>query len=131
MTRPLRVLHVDDDADIREIALLSLETVGGLDVLQCASGREALDGIDAFQPDVLLLDVMMPEMSGQQLLTEIRKLPGMSGVPAIFMTARVQPAEIAAFRELGAADVSQKPFDPMALSSQLIETVERCRVAAG
>ena len=62
-----KILHVDDDADIRTITRMSLEHVGGFEVEQSSSGQEALGIFPKFQPDLLLLDVMMPEMSGQDL----------------------------------------------------------------
>ncbi|TMM54636.1 response regulator [Sulfitobacter sabulilitoris] len=127
MTTPLTVLHVDDDDDIREIALLALETVGGLNVTQCASGAEALKAVKGMSPDVFLLDVMMPEMSGEQLFAALRAMPEYAHVPTIFMTARVQPDEIVGFKELGAVDVIEKPFDPMALSDRVIQLVEKAK----
>lgn len=127
MTTPLKVLHVDDDADIREIALLALDTVGGLDVTQCASGAEALTAVQGMQPDVFLLDVMMPEMSGEQLFAALRAMPQFADVPTIFMTARVQPDEVTGFKALGAVDVIEKPFDPMTLAERVTSVVNAAK----
>jgi len=126
MTVPLtRILMVEDDPDIRAVAYLSLTAVGGFTVALCASGEEALAQAEAFAPDLLLLDVMMPGMDGPATLAALRAKPALAGVPALFMTAKVQPQEVAHYRDLGAADVLPKPFDPMALPGQLRALWER------
>jgi CheY-like chemotaxis protein len=114
-----RILHVEDEPDIQEIAKISLEAVGGFMVETCSSGREAIDRAATFEPDLLLLDVMMPDMDGPTTLSELRKLPGLAETPTIFMTAKVQDHEIEHFKELGAVDVITKPFDPMTLADQV------------
>ncbi|SEQ69919.1 response regulator [Thalassovita taeanensis] len=120
MTELPKVLHVEDDSDIREIACLALEAIGGLSLVQCASGPEALSKAQAATPDVLLLDVMMPGMSGVETLAELRKLPGLETTPAVFMTARAQLSEVEELRALGAVAVITKPFDAMTLAEELI-----------
>lgn len=111
-----KILYVEDEPDIREIALLALETVGGFEVVVCASGQEALQRGPVFAPDLILLDVMMPGMDGPETLLALRKLPALGRTPVVFMTAKVQPREIAHYKELGALDVIAKPFDPMTLA---------------
>lgn len=126
MTRPLtRILMVEDDPDIRAVAHLSLTAVGGFKVALCASGEEALAQAEAFAPDLILLDVMMPGLDGPATLSALRAKPALSGTPALFMTAKVQPQEMAQYRDLGALDVVAKPFDPMALPGQLRSLWER------
>jgi two-component system OmpR family response regulator len=120
MSRPLqRVLYVEDDADIRTIAVLALEAVGGLTLCSCASGAEALAAATAFAPDLLLLDVMMPGMDGPTTLARLRELPATAATPVAFMTAKVQANEIEHYKSLGALGVVTKPFDPMTLAGQL------------
>ena len=114
-----RILHVEDDLSIQAVAKVALEVVGGFRVLSCASGQDALDQIQGFAPDFILLDVMMPDMDGPQTLEKIRHLVDIGQVPVVFMTAKVQPAEVAHYRELGAHDVNIKPFDPMQLATQV------------
>ncbi|TFY96195.1 response regulator [Ramlibacter humi] len=114
-----RVLYVEDDPDIRTIATLALETVGGFQLRACASGAEALDAAPAFNPHLLLLDVMMPGLDGPGTLAKLRQLPGMAATPVIFMTAKVQASEMEAYRSLGAIGVITKPFDPMGLAAQV------------
>jgi CheY-like chemotaxis protein len=115
----IKILHVEDDLDIQEITKMALELVGEFDVLQCASGMEALSVVQAFAPDVLLLDVMMPGMSGETTLSTMRGMDNLANVPAIFMTARAQAQEIERFRDAGALDVIIKPFDPLTLADQI------------
>lgn len=114
-----RILHVEDDPSIQAVAKVALEAVGGFQVLSCSSGQAALDQLVAFAPDFILLDVMMPDMDGPQTLAHIAQLIDIEQVPVAFMTAKVQPAEIAHYRSLGARDVIIKPFDPMQLAAQV------------
>ena len=114
-----RILYVEDEPDIQAVARIALEAVGGFTVLVCSSGIEALEKAEVFQPDLLLLDVMMPGMDGPSTLVALRQKPALQRVPAMFMTAKVQPAEIAHFKSLGASDVIAKPFDPMNLANQV------------
>ena len=118
MTAPVlrRILFVEDDPDIQVVAGMALESLGGFAVLSCGSGSEALSRASEFSPDLILLDVMMPGMDGPATLQALRRLPDTVRTPVVFMTARVQPQEIARYRELGAADVIAKPFDPMTLA---------------
>ena len=121
LKRLSRVLFIEDEADIRHIAKMALERIGGLDVLACASGEEALKSATQFLPDLVLLDVMMPEMDGPATLKQLRLRPGLEVTPVVFMTAKVQPGEIAHLKSLGALEVIAKPFDPMLLASRLAE----------
>lgn len=116
-----RILYVEDDADVRHLASFALKAVGGFTVEACASGEEALARAEGFAPQLLLLDVMMPGMDGPTTLEKLRTLPGLATTPAIFMTAKVQPQEVARYRALGSLDVISKPFDPMTLPAALRE----------
>ena len=121
-----RILYVEDEPDIQTVARLALETLGGFTVEICSSGSEALDRATAFDPQLILLDVMMPGMDGPTTLGKLRELPQFATTPVIFMTAKVQPGEVAGYREIGAVDVIPKPFDPMTLSSQVQAIWEGC-----
>ncbi len=114
-----RILMVDDDSDIRTVAEISLTAVGGFTVEVCATGPEALEKAPAFGPDLILLDVMMPGMDGPTTLKGLREIPALAQTPVIFMTAKVQPREVAQLVACGALDVLAKPFDPMALPDAL------------
>lgn len=114
-----RVLYVEDEPDIQAVAKLALEMVGGFTVKICSSGEEALSEAVGFSPDMILLDVMMPGMDGPTTLENLRQLPSLIDVPVAFMTAKVQPQEVAHYKSLGALDVIPKPFDPMTLAEQV------------
>ncbi|HCB43450.1 MAG: hypothetical protein CMK97_18530 [Pseudomonas sp.] len=119
MTVLERIMHIEDDPSIQEVARVALEVVGGFTVRSCDSGAAGVAAADSFAPQLVLLDVMMPGMDGPQTLVELRKLPIMQGVPVVFMTAKAQTQEVTAYRDLGAAGVIIKPFDPMTLSEQI------------
>src|ERR1700724_2460135 len=115
----LRVLHVDDEPDIREVVELSLGLDPELAVRSCASGRDALAAAADWPPDVILLDVMMPVMDGPATLARLRESPRTADIPVVFMTARAQTRELEHFRSLGAAGVIAKPFDPLTLAGMV------------
>ena len=119
-----RVLYVEDEPDIQTVARLALEALGGFTVEICSSGDEALQQAPAFQPQLILLDVMMPGMDGPTTLGKLRELPQFAATPVVFMTAKVQLGEVTGYKELGAVDVIPKPFDPMTLSSKVQEIWE-------
>lgn len=114
-----RILYVEDQLDIQIIARVALESVGGFEIKVCSSGQEALDVAVAFDPELLLLDVMMPGIDGPTTLKALWEMPEIAGTPAIFMTAKVQPNEVEEYKSLGAIDVIAKPFDPMTLAEQI------------
>ena len=114
----MKLLYVEDEADIREIAEFALEDEG-FDIVFCESGEQAVARAGDFQPEAILLDVMMPGMDGPTTLQNLRTVPGLQNTPVIFLTAKVQPNEIKDFIALGAIDVIPKPFDPMTLADQV------------
>ncbi len=114
-----KILYVEDEPDIQAIAKIALEVVGGFEVCICSSGNEALSAVQNFQPDMVLLDVMMPGMDGPATLKALKELPDINALPFVFMTAKVQPAEVEYFKSLGAIEVIPKPFDPMTLSEKV------------
>ncbi len=114
-----RVMYVEDEPDIQAVAKLALEMVGGFTVKIFSSGEEALKQAVAFAPDMILLDVMMPGMDGPSTLKALRELAPLADIPVVFMTARVQPQEVAHYMSLGALGVIAKPFDPMNLANQV------------
>jgi DNA-binding response OmpR family regulator len=120
-----RITYVEDEPHIREIVQLALEELGGFKLHVCESGMEALDTVPIFNPDLVLLDVMMPEMNGVQTLRSLREIPQLSNTPIIFVTAKAQKHEIKQYRSLGAADVIPKPFDPVSLPAEIRAIWER------
>lgn len=115
---PKRILIVDDEDDIREVAQMTLEMMAGWEVRTASSGAEALSVAAADPPDAILLDVMMPEMDGPATLARLRAQPATAGVPVVFLTAKARGAEQRRLAETGAA-VLAKPFDPSLLAGQL------------
>jgi CheY-like chemotaxis protein len=113
-----RLLLVDDEEDIRRIAALTLERLGGWEVQPAASAADALAAAREGGYDAVLLDVMMPDVDGPTLLESLRPVIGPE-VPVVFLTAKVQTADVERLRALGAAGVIAKPFDPMGLSGEL------------
>lgn len=113
------ILYAEDESDIRAIAQIALEDIGLFNVHYCVNGREALEAVKDFTPDLILLDVMMPEMDGPTTLSELRKIEDCSGIPAMFMTAKIQANEVEEYKAMGAIDVIAKPFDPMTLAETI------------
>jgi CheY-like chemotaxis protein len=111
-----KILYVDDENDIREVAQMSLELDPGFYVRACPSGASALAEAAQWQPDIILLDVMMPEMDGPETLRRLQANPSTAGIAVVFITARTQTHEVERYKSLGAAGVIAKPFDPMSLA---------------
>lgn len=118
-SRPIRVLVVDDDEDIRLAVELALAREHGFEAVLCATLEEARAALASFAPDLLLLDVEMPVHDGPETLALLRREPAAAAVPAVFLTARVEAERVARYRELGAVDVVPKPFDLPALRERL------------
>lgn len=114
-----RILVVDDEPDIRELIRLSLERLGGHEVIVCASGTEALDALGQDGVDGVLLDVRMPGMDGPEVLAALRRTVAGADVPVVFLTASVLEVQMADLRSLDVRGVVRKPFDPLALPGEV------------
>ena len=114
-----RILIIDDEDDIREVAALSLETVAGWEVMVANSGAQGLARASQYQPDAILLDVMMPGMDGPTTFRELRRNPTTAHIPVLLLTAKVQASDQRRFADLGVEAVLVKPFDPLTLSQQV------------
>ena len=123
------ILYVEDDLHMRTTAKLVLEVIGRFEVRDCSSGREALLAARDFQPDLILLDVMMPELDGIETLAMLRRMPHLADTPALFVTARTGPEDIARYAEAGAFGVIPKPLAPLGLAGRL-NTLWQQRAAA-
>jgi two-component system, OmpR family, response regulator len=121
----LRILYVDDDNDIRAITVMALGLDPAMELRSAASGAEALAMLraDPWRPDVLLLDVMMPEMDGMELARALRAMPDLADTPLLFVTARARDADIHAYRAAGASGIIPKPFDPLDLPRTIRDLV--------
>jgi CheY-like chemotaxis protein len=120
-----KIMYVDDEEDIRTVVEFALEDEEDFELKFCSSGQEALDAVDEYRPDLILLDVMMPAMDGPTTMRMLYETKGMAQVPVAFVTAKVHPAEVATLMDLGAIAVIAKPFDPMLLADQVRELLER------
>jgi two-component system alkaline phosphatase synthesis response regulator PhoP len=118
-----RILIVDDEDDIREVAQVSLELVGQYEVLTASSGRDGVRSARDEQPDAILLDVMMPDMDGPATLAELLADPLTRNIPVVFLTAKTQSSERLRLSQLGAAGILTKPFDPLQLASEVATTL--------
>lgn len=116
-----KIMLVEDEPDIQEVARLSLETIGDFTVYTCNSGREALDTAPTIMPDLIILDMMMPGMDGLTTLKLLREDEKLKNIPVIFMTAKAQTNEMKNYIDNGALGAISKPFDPMQLSASINE----------
>lgn len=114
-----RIMYVEDDPDIQIVAKMALEMVGGFTVKICSSGEEALREVADFQPDLILLDVMMPGMDGLKTFEALRDRLGLEEIPVVFLSAKARPTEVAHYMSLGIRGVIAKPFDPMTLADRV------------
>lgn len=114
-----KILVVDDEPDINTIAKIALESFGKFNVETCSSGLEALKKAEWFEPNLILLDVMMPFMDGEETLRKLKRNPKTEDIPVIFVTAKIFNRDISKYKQLGALDVIPKPFDPVVLPKQV------------
>jgi two-component system alkaline phosphatase synthesis response regulator PhoP len=116
---PKRILLIDDEDDIREIAQLSLEMMGGWQVVLANSGREGIEKAQTDEPDVILLDVMMPGLDGLATFQRLQADPVTQRIPVILLTAKVQSPDQRTFDQLGVSGLITKPFEPLTLAEQV------------
>lgn len=114
-----RILLVDDEDDIREVAQVSLQRLAGWEVITAKSGEECLSITATESFDAILLDVMMPGIDGPSTFGKLQSEESTRSIPVIFLTAKIQPIDLERFADLGAAGVIAKPFDPMTLAEEV------------
>ncbi|NML62494.1 response regulator [Massilia sp. RP-1-19] len=119
------ILYVEDDLHVRTAAKLVLEVIGKLEVRDCSSGEEALAAAHGFQPDLILLDVMMPELDGLATLERLRSMPHLADTPALFITGLTKACDMERYTDVGAIGVIPKPLEPLRLTDQLRTLWER------
>jgi CheY-like chemotaxis protein len=113
------ILLIDDEPDILEITEIALSKVGGFNVRSYTNCLTAIEEVTSIMPDLILLDMMMPNINGLQALQKIRNIEQVAHIPVIFMTAKVQNSEVASYIDAGAIGVIRKPFDPMKLPDEI------------
>lgn len=116
---PKRILIIDDEDDIREVASLALECAGDFEVTTASDGLSGLKMAHSLQPDLILLDVMMPELDGPSTYRRLKEDDATRSIPVIFLTAKVQKAERGTLWDLGALGIIAKPFDPVRLGEEI------------
>jgi CheY-like chemotaxis protein len=119
------ILYVEDDLHVRTTAKLVLEVIGKFTVRECSSGHEALIAAENFNPDLILLDVMMPELDGLATLSLLRSMPHLAETPALFVTSLTSPADVERYLNAGAIGVIPKPLVPLRLAGQVHDLWER------
>jgi CheY-like chemotaxis protein len=120
----MKVLIIDDEDDIRCVAALGLGILGGVEVVEADTGKEGVNKAAAEKPDVILLDMMMPEMDGPATLAALRDCPDTNHIPVIFLTARAMTNEVEQLKQMGAKGILTKPFDPTLLATQVRAILE-------
>lgn len=121
MKTSLTILYAEDDQDIQMIASMALSDIGGFKVHLCNNGAEALEQAPLIQPDLILLDVMMPQMDGPSALVALQQSLGDELPPVVFITAKASSQEITRLMGMGASNVITKPFDPMTLADNVMD----------
>lgn len=119
-----KILMVEDDPDIRRVAVMALKFKGGFEVVTAGDGVEGLEKAAAEKPDVILLDSMMPKMDGPETCKRLKADDTLKHIPVIFLTAKSQKKEIEAGLEIGAVGYLVKPFDPMTLADELKKLID-------
>ena len=114
-----KILCVEDEPDVQSVIKLALGCVGKFDVMICGDGHEALLEGPAFGPDLMVIDSLMPGMSGPNFLIAARKFPELAAVPAIFLTGKTDPDDLKHYRSVGAVGIIAKPFDVRGLSNEI------------
>lgn len=114
-----QILVIDDEDDIRKLIQTCLEIMGGWQVLTATSGSEGLLLAQSFQPDAILLDVMMPDMDGLTTFKKLQANQSTRDIPVILLTAKGRNTDQRLFAQLGVKGIISKPFNPQKLSAQV------------
>ncbi len=120
-----KIMYAEDEPDIRMIVQVAIEATSPCQIAFAENGKDLLDKVEDFMPDLIMLDVMMPEMDGPTALKKLRENPATKDIPVIFMTAKAQVHELEELKSLGVVDVLTKPFDPIQLYTNIKEIWDR------
>ena len=119
------ILIIDDEEDVKDIAQMGLEMAADWNVITASSGKEGLTLAATTQPEVILLDLMMPEWDGKETLQHLKANQSTSSIPVILMTAKTQSAIATDLAELDLAGVITKPFRPLELPEKIISILNQ------
>ena len=118
------ILVIDDNDDVGFLISTCLEEFGSWQVLIANSAKKGLTLAQTQKPDLILLDVMMPDMNGITLFGLLQSEPKTQEIPVIFMTAKVQSSDIELYRSLGVKGIISKPFEPFTLVESITEMLQ-------
>ena len=121
----MKILIIEDDEDVRSVASLSLKLIGGLQVVEAEGSAQGVKLAATEKPDAILLDMLMPEMDGSQTIDVLKRNPDTAAIPVVFLTTRTLSSDSEEMKNLGAAGILHKPFDPMTLASQIREIINQ------
>ncbi|HLO03432.1 MAG TPA: response regulator [Symbiobacteriaceae bacterium] len=124
---PKRILLIEDDPDIQRLLGLTLQLTAGAEVQSATEGQDGITLAVDWQPELILLDRMLPDMEGTAVLQALKANPATSTIPVIFLSARAGEAEIIAAISKGAVGYIVKPFDPMGLAGEIARILEGAR----
>lgn len=114
-----KILYAEDDLDVQTVVELTVQTMSAYDLKICDNGKKLLECVEEYNPDLIILDVMMPEMDGMTTFKNLKQNAKTKNIPVIFMTAKAQVHEIESFNEMGVIGVIIKPFDPVSLCDEI------------
>lgn len=114
-----KILYAEDEPDVQTVVDLTIQTMSDYQIKICDNGKILLDNVEEYNPDLILLDVMMPEMDGPTTFKNLKSNEKTKNIPVVFMTAKAQVHEVETFKGIGAIGVITKPFDPMTLCDEI------------
>jgi CheY-like chemotaxis protein len=114
-----KILYAEDEPDVQTVVELTVQTMSDYEIKVCDNGKRLLECVEEYNPDLILLDVMMPEMDGPTTFKNLQENIKTKAIPVVFMTAKAQIHEIEIFKETGIWGVITKPFDPMNLCNEI------------
>lgn len=121
MSELKKILYAEDEVDVQTVVELTIQTLSNFEIKICDNGKKLLECVEDYNPDLILLDVMMPEMDGPTTFKNLQINEKTKDIPVIFMTAKAQVHEIENFKGTGISGVITKPFDPLNLCSDIEE----------
>lgn len=114
-----KILYAEDEPDVQMVVEITVQTMSNYDIKICSNGKILLENVEEYNPDLILLDVMMPEMDGPTTFKHLQENEKTKDIPVIFMTAKAQTHEVEIFKNIGVVGVITKPFDPVQLCSEI------------
>lgn len=114
-----KILYAEDEPDLQTVVEMTINAMSNYEIKICDNGKKLLESVEAYNPDLILLDVMMPEMDGPTTFKNLQANEKTKNIPVVFMTAKAQVHEIETFKETGVLGIITKPFDPVNLCSDI------------